>query len=119
MFRRPSQAPTTTTTLDTTGKENGPNVFTDLAQEPPLSPMSIPPTPGNENGFYFSRDDLKAVQKKSGTYSKERALDDLPLGRELIRTFLGGKMVEAERAMQEVTHFLMRCCDAIPDSQHL
>ncbi|KAG8881637.1 hypothetical protein FRB97_009326 [Tulasnella sp. 331] len=75
------------------------------SQEMPQSPVSIPPTPGNENGFYFSRQDLKAVGS-SGTYDRSRALDDLSLTKNLLRTFLGGKMVEAENIMQrEDPHF--------------
>lgn len=70
-----------------------------LSDNGPLSPTaSIPPTPGNEGGFYFSRQDLRAAPRVGASaYSRSQALEDLPVVRSVLHMFLGGKMLDAER----------------------
>ncbi|KAG8947808.1 hypothetical protein FRC04_010294 [Tulasnella sp. 424] len=66
--------------------------------------LSFPSTPAAEQGFSFTKDELKDISAPaapSGDYARSQALEDLPAIRHALHTFLRGQMSEAEKYCNE------------------
>ncbi|KAG8909024.1 hypothetical protein FRB99_000127 [Tulasnella sp. 403] len=100
-LRKPSSS--TVTSISTSSSSLSTKTTTNgLTQSPSSTSVTTPTTPANpttpgsgENGFHFTRAELK-TPPPSDTYHHSQALDDLPFIRNILHMFLAGRMLEAE-----------------------